>query len=547
MDELFNLPEGLSDLGSEELAALEQSGVTEFQALAALGDAATEENVVRMGAIVDGLDAIRSELATRASAPVAAATEPVVATEPIADRIAVLAARAILNTPSEPAPVVASITPVVPAPKLAPAVKPARPPAPVVTVPESTRSPLVIVASSDIPGVPMGSHLGFGTLCDAMVEKSRVIGNSLARHPVAQVHKQFAEGYDLRNLTDGQITNRLEELASVSAYEASLTASGGWCAPSEIIYELFETICPNPSLFTLPTFRANRGGVRWPIYVPLDFSTVVDWIWTEADDIAAAPPATTPRKPCILIPCPVFDECRLDAHGVCIIVGNLMNLGYPENVAWYLRRVFFFHARNESLFKLNAVIAESDPFVVDETFGAASAVIGAVLLAVQSYRDRNGLCCGAMIEAAAPCWLKEAFRADIARMEFGGVGNAGLVSDATINQWFADAGVSISFLSYWQAFEGAAPGPIAWPDTVQILLYTPGSFVQFDNGTLDLGITRDSVLNASNDYNIFTEDFFCIGRRGPRGVLLTVPICPLGTVGGRNNVTDEAVCIAGPS
>ena len=140
-----------------------------------------------------------------------------------------------------------------------------------------------------------------------------------------------------------------------------------------------------------------------------------------------------------------------------------------------------------------------------------------------------------MVEAVAPAWLKEAIRADIARQDFGGIGNAGLVSDATIRSWFAETGVSVRFLDFWQALTDAAPGPLTWPTTVDVLYYTPGSYVQFDGGTLDLGVTRDSVLNSTNDFNIFTEDFYCIGRRGPRGVTVTIPICPTGEVGARSD------------
>jgi hypothetical protein len=524
--ERFALPDSLDGLSSDEALELEGKANDRLAALRGVSNP-TGEDVAELAAIKAFRTQVRELRQTSSDfAASLADLEPEPEPEPVVEA-------SVADLPGSTSTIeLEPVEPVVAAARSQAAV-------PSTAIPEApARPPLVIVAAADIPQVPMGSHLDFDQLASAVANKARVLGNSTQRHPVATFEKYFTDEYDISGLSDIQVANRLDEFAGISNYEKALTA-GGWCAPSEIIFSLFETLCPNPNLFDLPTFRANRGGVRWPTYEPLDFTGTYDWIWTEADGIAA-----TGTKPCIEIPCPVFEECRLEAHGICVLVQNFMDRGYPEQVAWYMRRVFFFHARAESLRKINFVIADSDAAVIAPTFGAASAVMAAVLLQVQAYRDRNGLCCGQMVEAWAPCWLKEAIRADVGRQDCAGVGNAGLVTDAQINAWFATAGVSINWLSYWQAFEEAAPGPLVWPATVQILIHTPGAYVQFDGGTLDLGVTRDSVLNSTNHFNIFTEDFFCIGRRGPRGVLITIPICPLGEVGGRNPSSGEVICPA---
>ena len=410
-------------------------------------------------------------------------------------------------------------------------------PEPSVEIPEAPpKAPVVIVAAANIPQFSSGSAMDMGQLSQAVVNKAKATRGSREKYAVASIDKQISSDYDLRELSDFAAANVLDEMAGTPYVEA-LTASGGWCAPSETLYDLYENICANPALFSLPTFRANRGGVRWPTFEQIDFTDTVDWVWTEEDDIAA-----TGTKPCIRITCPEFQECRLDAYGVCVELGNFQDRAYPESVRWALNRVFYLHDRAQSLHKLNTVIADADAATIAATFGAASAVVSALLLQVQGYRDRNGLCQSATVEAVAPAFLKEAIKADIARQDFGGVGNSGLVTDSTIRSWFAASGVSIRFIDFWQSLTTAAPGPLTWPTSAQILYYTPGSYVQFDGGTLDLGVTRDSVLNSTNDYNIFTEDFYCIGRRGPRGVLVTIPICPTGETGGRNPSTGEVVC-----
>lgn len=521
--ERFLLPENLAELGGDDLANLETQANTRLAALREVSSPSQDD--------INELAAIKA-FRSHHKAFKAANAE-------FAAGLAELGDETPEPTP-EPEPVPAPE----PQPEPDPAPEPENPPVtaatrpvPSVAIPEAPARPaLVITASADIPQVPLGAHLDLDGLSQAVINKARAIGNSTQRHPIATIQKQFADGYDVRGLNNYKVMEVLNELASISSFEAAMTAAGGWCAPNEILYDLYETICPNPSLFTLPTFRANRGGVTWPVFEPIDFTRVVDWVWTEEDDIAA-----TGTKPCIRLGCPEFTECRLDAYGVCVEIGNFQDRAYPEAVRWDLNRVYYLHDRVDSLRKINAVIADSDSATIAATFGAASALVAALLLQVQAYRDRNGLCQNAMVEAVAPAWLAEAIRADIARQDFGGVGNAGLVTDGTIRGWFADSGVSIRFLDFWQALTTAAPGPLVWPEEVDILFYTPGSYVQFDGGTLDLGITRDSVLNSTNDFNIFTEDFYCIGRRGPRGVLVTVPIAPTGEVGGRNPSATEVV------
>lgn len=532
--ERFALPADLAALDGEGLSALETKATERLTALRGVSSP-VQADIDELAAIKEFRTGVKALQASRAgfAADLAGLDEPVVApvVEPVAPVAPVAAATVPVVAPVVTEPVVAAVEPT-PEPVVA-----ATRPEPSVAIPEAPSRPAVVItAGADIPHVSAGSEMDMNGLASAVADKARATKNSQERYVVATIDKGISSDYDIRELNEWAAANVLEELSSPS-YAEAITASGGWCAPSETLYDLYENICPNPSLFSLPTFRANRGGVRWPVFEPIDFTDVVDWIWTEADDIAA-----TGTKPCIPVPCPVFTECRLAAHGVCVTIGNFQDRGYPEQVRWFLNRVFYLHDRAESLRKLDAVIADSDAAVIVATFGAASPVIAALLLQVQAYRDRNGLCCGATVEAVAPCWLKAALKADIARQDFGGVGNSGLVSDATISAWFSAIGVSIRFLDFWQSLDDAAPGPLVWPASTQILFYTPGSYVQFDGGTLDLGVTRDSVLNSTNDFNIFTEDFYCIGRRGPRGVLVTIPICPLGEVGGRNPSATEVVC-----
>src|SRR5690606_2912540 len=73
-----------------------------------------------------------------------------------------------------------------------------------------------------------------------------------------------------------------------------------------------------------------------------------------------------------------------------------------------------------------------------------------------------------------------------------------------------------------------------FPTTVDVLLMAPGTAVRLDGGTLDLGVVRDSTLNATNDYQTFVEEFvgWCFPGHEVREIE-DIPICPNGSTGDR--------------
>jgi hypothetical protein len=407
-----------------------------------------------------------------------------------------------------------------------------------VSVPE--RGPSVVIAAAvDVPQFYVGQRLDPVTLADAIHNKARMLSDSRGLqtvYPVATIERPFLPEYNLEGLDQSTTWDRIAEGTKPQV----LTAAGGWCAPSQIVYDLFETECINDKLFSLPTFRVTRGGIRWPVFEVFDPDFDPGFVWTEADDIAAT--SGSPVKPCVRIPCPTFTECRLDAVGLCVTAGNLIDRAYPEQVRWFLNRAIRAYERNNSIRQLNLVLADSVPAVIAPTFGAASAILASILLQAADYRETNGMCCGERLDAVFPCWALDIIRADVARQE-GTLSIGNLPTDRDVTNWFNSVGINVTFINYWQPIPGDPA--LVWPATLQYLLGAPGSYVRFDGGRLDLGVIRDSVLNATNDYTaVWFEEFYCVGRRGPQHRLVTVPVCPLGEVGGRNPAAAEAVCPA---
>lgn len=95
-------------------------------------------------------------------------------------------------------------------------------------------------------------------------------------------------------------------------------------------------------------------------------------------------------------------------------------------------------------------------------------------------------------------------------------------------------GVAIPSQTYDPASAGGAiPG---FPDKIDSLLYAPGSFLFLDGGSLDLGLVRDSGLNARNRYRQFMETFEGVAHRGVESLRLVMEVQPTGQTSGTKDL-----------
>ncbi len=71
-------------------------------------------------------------------------------------------------------------------------------------------------------------------------------------------------------------------------------------------------------------------------------------------------------------------------------------------------------------------------------------------------------------------------------------------------------------------------------------LFHEGAFVFLDGGMLDLGVVRDSTLNATNDFETFAETFEAAAFRGVESLWVASPIC----VNGESQLAvDASTCV----
>src|SRR5699024_11631191 len=112
----------------------------------------------------------------------------------------------------------------------------------------------------------------------------------------------------------------------------SLVASGGWCAPSEVIYDLLE-LESRDGIFSLPEVGITRGGITrtlGPDFADI-YNAISGFHYTEQEDIDGNYDGEGGgSKPCYKVECPDFEEFRLEVDGLCITAGLLQQRGYPD-------------------------------------------------------------------------------------------------------------------------------------------------------------------------------------------------------------------------
>lgn len=415
---------------------------------------------------------------------------------------------------------------------------------------------LAVTASVDIPGVAHGDGItSLRSLTDVVQRKAKsmpVTNDGTGNHQlVATIRNEFDHTIDKRTSLS-EVGELLRHMTSPDKQQ-SLVAGGGWCAPSEIRYDFFDISCAD-GMIDLPTVGITRGGIQFPVSPTLADTTISGafggfavtfdetsnpWLWTEASDIAAA--TGSPTKPCVRVPCPTFDEERLECYGICLTAGNLTDDAYPEATQHMIQLLMNAHAHAMNARLIALMVARSNVAVSTGEFAgggtpatakpAYQQFLSGVDLGATDYRARYGMCIDDVLEVVAPYWVRNAIRADLAWRT--GVDLLS-VPDSMINQFFVDRNLRVQWVNDWQVrgasqFGNASTPMTAWPTSAQVMIYAAGTFVHGQGLSLDLGVVRDSVLNATNDFTAaWSEECHLIARVGPESRLYTITFSVMG-------------------
>ncbi|MDI9829694.1 major capsid protein [Streptomyces sp. KAU_LT] len=546
----FEIPEDVTALDDEQLAQALDGARTAFAALSGQ-DVIDGEAMTRMRALAACVEDIRTEQQGRVEAATQAAAEiealaaqvrgedPTASAEPATPEEPAEPTAAATEPPAttEPAPA-APAAPETTATASAGVVVPTRPALNLRAVrraqprvlPEAPPPGTTITAAVDVPGYTPGADLNFDDVVKGI--NSRATALKTAGGGVGQVisyHHPYAKELIVTDSSSAPEGTSVAMVASSQSRlpQGDLVASGGWCAPSETLYELTDTSCPD-MLWDAPEIQLARGGLRYYKPLSLDVSAMT-WVHTEADDIAGN------TKPCFKIPCPDPVEVRCDAVGVCLEAGILTQRHFPELIAWYLRNAMVAHEIRLRQVLFQQALATATPVTIPASMGALSAVFAAVALQAADMIERHSLCDSTALEVVFPWWSRNLFLADLARRN-GCCPSE--VSSQDVQDLFSPLGVRIQWA---RGLSPAVPtdigGPIAaadWPATLQFLIYPAGSLVIGRGEDVNLGVIHDSTKFSTNDYTaLFAEECVALVDRSVDTRRVTVPVCPTGETGGQ--------------
>ena len=587
----LEIPENLTDLSAEDLGDLRSKAVDAFQTLYAGGEF-TDEDLATLGTLTEGIEVLSAEISSREQAAAERAAKaaemaakvgadkpaPAPADDDEDDTPAEEKAEAeadIAEAEAEKATAEeaekkarAAAADVEPAaevdvePEAVTAAAPRGPiklsgirrhvhtPAPAITeetsVEDTAKARLTV---ADVPGFAADSDASFEDLAVALDRRLQGF-NSGAYAAAARAGRAMSERHGLaviRKSFDERATVTSPESADAAMAFAvseknlpggSLVAAGGWCAPSETVYDLLEDESRD-GLISLPEINVTRGGIKFtkgPKFADLYAAPSFNFTEEEAKAGKYAPTSATDptnkvgAKPVYNVPCTEFEEVRLSAAGIHVQANLLQQRGYPELVARTIRGALVAHEHKMSERIIASMERQSTAVSMDSgQIGAAAPILTAIELQVEHYRYAQRLSRSTTLEAVFPYWVHGAIRTDLSRRE--GVDLID-INDARIDAWFRSRGVNPQFVYDWQALTGDAPAFKAWGASLKFLLYSAGTFVKGGQDVITLDTVYDSVLLGQNDYTaLFTEEGYLVAKRGHDARVVTVPLNPNGGTG----------------
>lgn len=566
-DELV-IPEDLSALSDEDLTALSTQAREAFDAAYGDGSGLTDETYQALASLTEGIEALQAETDSRA----AAASERSEAAAALAARVrpAELASEGDADAegddeapaedaaegdedenaeaPADAESVTASAVRGETRISLSSVRRNA--PAPVERESDDPQLADFMVASAEGLGVAVGTGLdmlGAGTALNRRLQSFNgsqyASANKAKRHVREQhgllaINRPIAEDLQIQHNDPAHVREVFDRAGDESRLDqGSLVAAGGWCAPSEVIYDLIDGGESRDGLLSIAEVGVPRGGLSFT--TGIDFAEIfagfaareIGFSFTEEQDVAGeyewdadAETNVVGPKPCYRVECPPFEEYRLDVDGLCIQSGLLQSRGYPEVLADTVRKVLIAHDHYVNGKQIAQIAAGSTAVTLPATqVGTTAPVLTAIELQVEHYRYARRLSRSTTLEAVFPFWVRGAIRSDLSRRL--GVDLID-VSDSRIDGWFRDRGVNPQFVYNWQALDGSAAADFtAWPTTVSFLLYAAGTWIKGVSDIITLDTIYDSVLLGNNDFTaLFSEEGWFVAKRGQDSRLVTTSI-----------------------
>jgi hypothetical protein len=276
----------------------------------------------------------------------------------------------------------------------------------------------------------------------------------------------------------------------------------------------------------LPSFQADRGGIRYIAPPVLSSYGSAVGVWTTALDTAYASgtSVSSATKDSLVVAAATETTAAADAVTLQLQFGNLATRAYPELIARHNELGLIQHAREAENNTLTAISSGSTAVTSTSVLGVAVDFLLQVGRAAAGYRTRHRMDDLAPLRLIAPSWVKAAITADFG-LQMPGDG-ATAVTDGDIEALLRARGINVCWTIDDTTF-GAAQTSGAmngFTNTFVWYLFAEGTFLFLDGGTLDIGVIRDSTLVGTNDYKMFVETFEGVAKVGVESIKVTSTI-----------------------
>lgn len=429
--------------------------------------------------------------------------------------------------------------------------------------PQPLRARSVVVAAADLgSGIASGQAFdSIDPLVEAFDRRRRAVsgtkGGNGENVPVLSIQTTYPEE---RILTDDAALNR-ERIRAASSTRAivaagdmmrtrgAVVAAGGLCAPVETLYDI-EVLgsTARPVRDALLGFQTSRGGIQFrrpPVFQDSEPEGGFR-VWTLADDEAQNDPdvADPDPKPCLPVWCPDMDTAYIEAIPLCLTFSNITARFDPEATAANIRATQIAHARFLENRLMTRIANGSKTLTQAAAVSAARDLLVMCDKTIAYFRNRHRLEDAVPLRMVLPRWARDMIRADLTRGMVGDL-EALAVADADIVAWFARRNVNITWHIDGRGATVAGAGEVAmpdqfyadaadngvlpgFPDAVESLIWQEGDWTYLNGGNLDLGVVRDSTLNAQNQYKTFAEQFEGLASRGVEPLRVVAGTQPTG-------------------
>lgn len=404
--------------------------------------------------------------------------------------------------------------------------------------------PVPALVASAGPGLADKTFADSGEMVRAVMKYWKSFGSSVPRHTERYVAASFETLDNYRFQVNGDVEHdagvidamlkEIEADAQTNPETYALTASGGVCAPAQPVYDFF-SISEEAGMVQLPTVGAPRGRLTYPVSTSYaTIRAIGGWEDAIASQHSNADDEAGTSKASYQVLCPSNTTCTIDAYPVILQFGNFQQRFYPEFVADSLAESMRFNAHFVNATLIAAMVAASTAELGGDPGGGGLVNVAHLIgFAAAKYRDNFRMAPNATLDLVSPAWVLDALAADlVARDSTNTFDNA----KGRVASVLAGFGVNVQWVQDYQSI--GDNDDAGWPDAADFLLYAPGTFIRLDEGRLDLGIVRDSTLNAINDFQVFTETFESVCEIGHDAWnLQDIAICPTGSTGNRVALT----------